>query len=72
MSKSEARSLSTEEVVRRAMAEFGFLQCGNVRGVRFAAEALARRSDLTHEGKDLAMIPLMEAVEMIGNDRRSD
>ncbi len=71
--KNDAENLAVEEVVRRATAEFGFVQCDKDRGVRYAAEVLAQRSDLTHEAKDQAMVPLMNAVEMIvGNDRRSD
>ncbi|TWT93493.1 hypothetical protein [Neorhodopirellula pilleata] len=71
--KNDAENLGAEEVVRRATAEFGFVQCDNDRGVRYAAKDLAQRSDMTHEAKDQAMVPLMDAVEMIvGNDRRSD
>lgn len=71
--KIDTENLDVEEVVRRATAEFGFVQCDNNRGARYAAEELARRPDLTHEAKDQAMTPLMDAVEMIvGNDRRSD
>lgn len=71
--KNDAKHLSVEEVVRRATAEFGFVQCDNDRGVRYAAGVLAHRSDLTHEAKEQAMVALMDAIEMIvGNDRRSD
>ncbi|TWT77179.1 hypothetical protein Pla100_63240 [Neorhodopirellula pilleata] len=71
--KNDVENLCVDEVVRRATAEFGFVQIDNDRGARYAAEALARRLDLPHEAKDQAMIPLMGAVEMIvGNDRQSD
>jgi hypothetical protein len=71
--KNDAENLAVEEVVRRATAEFGFVQCDKDRGARYAAKELAERSDLTHEAKDQAMVLLMDAVEMIvGNDRRSD
>ena len=71
--RNDAVNLGVEEVVRRATAEFGFVQCDNDRGARYAAEELARRTDLTHESKDAVMMSLMDSVEMIvGNDRRSD
>jgi hypothetical protein len=66
--------LSVDEVLRRATAEFGFLQCDADRGVRYAARKLLKTSpNLTHDEKDHQMATLMQTIELIlGDDRHSD
>lgn len=71
--KHDTEPLDVDEVVDRLTAEFGFVQCDNDRGVRYAAQDLAHHSELTHEAKERSMLPLMNAIEVIiGDDRRHD
>lgn len=66
--------LSIDEVVSRVNIEFGFVQCDQQRGLRYAAERLMRSSHgLSHDEKDRQMAFVADTVEMIlGDDRRHD
>lgn len=71
---NDAAILSVDEVLRRASAEFGFVQFDADRGVRYAARKLLKTSpNLTHDEKDHQMASLIHTVELIlGDDRHSD